>query len=846
MRTRPLSLLFLAALAAVSLLLYLFPDRRPDPYGSRDGQTVCVQGSVSRKEKRITYTGEEVTLLYLTPDARPYERMEIRLAAGGAEPLTGQQAEVRGRLSCFAEATNPGVFDSRRHYALRGTACRLYDAQVLSVSGSGNAYREGLYRLRCTFAARLEEAFSAEDAALLKAMLLGDSSALDAETKRLYRMSGILHLLCVSGIHCALVGTTLFSLLKRLRVPRWLSSVLCCFVVYSYGLMCGMAVSALRAVCMFSLKLLAERLGRSYDMVSAMSLVGLLLLAEEPRYAQDSGFLMSFCTIAALGLMLPALFPHAGEREERTRLSRRVKVQGIFPTGRRVFGNRRTGGPAKYGGGCVMTEKILFGARAGISVLIFTLPVQMCCYHLVPLSGLLLNILLVPMMSVLMPAGMGVMLLAGVLPPLAALLSFVPHLMLRLVSLLSGTLASLPFLTWYAGAPAARQVILYYALLAVFLLRKPATGAERIPAAHLLPVIALAVLSLRSAPALQLTMLDVGQGDAIVVRQGEVNLLIDGGSTSVSGVGTYRLLPFLQHEGVRHLDAVFISHEDEDHISGVIELLEDTAAGGVSVGHLYLPDIGRGEVAGIRRTQAGKDTDAAAADGTAGATGSASASGNGGTPVADTGGTTGGVASVAGNSGKADGGMGGQHDADYAGIDAYEELVHCAMRRGIPVSFLHTGQTLQAGDLVLRCLGPSAEGAAARAESANEHSMILHLQYGAFSALFTGDVEGAGLTELNAVLASLPAELRRVDVLKVAHHGSRFTTDETFLSLLDARVALISCGRANRYGHPHAELLERLAADGARIYTTPESGAITVRTATDGASFTVEPYLQPE
>ena len=169
-----------------------------------------------------------------------------------------------------------------------------------------------------------------------------------------------------------------------------------------------------------------------------------------------------------------------------------------------------------------------------------------------------------------------------------------------------------------------------------------------------------------------------------------------------------------------------------------------------------------------------------------------------------------------------------------------------ARRRGIPVSFLHTGQALQAGDLVLRCLGPSAEGAAARAESANEHSMILHLQYGAFSALFTGDVEGEGLTELNAVLASLPEKLRTVDMLKVAHHGSRFTTDETFLSLLDARIALISCGRANRYGHPHAELLERLAADGSSIYTTPESGAITVRAAADGSSFTVEPYLQPE
>ena len=300
---------------------------------------------------------------------------------------------------------------------------------------------------------------------------------------------------------------------------------------------------------------------------------------------------------------------------------------------------------------------------------------------------------------------------------------------------------------------------------------------------------------------MQLTMLDVGQGDALLLRQEGVTLLIDGGSSTVSGVGTYRLLPYLQHEGIRRLDAVFVSHDDEDHISGICELLEDTAAGGVEIGHLYLPDIGR-------------DT----------SDNGSAASVPAGTSAVSDGAQTGSDAAVA-----------GARRQDVPAVDGYDQLCALARRRGIPVSYLHAGQQLHAGELTLRCLGPAENGSAVTSGNANAHSMILHLEYGAFSALFTGDVEAEGLTELNALLAALPEKMRSVDVLKVAHHGSRFTTDEDFLSQIDARLALISSGRNNRYGHPHAEVLERLAEDGSRIFNTADCGALTLTVSPDGS-----------
>ena len=110
----------------------------------------------------------------------------------------------------------------------------------------------------------------------------------------------------------------------------------------------------------------------------------------------------------------------------------------------------------------------------------------------------------------------------------------------------------------------------------------------------------------------------------------------------------------------------------------------------------------------------------------------------------------------------------------------------------------------------------------------NAYSTVMYLTYRNFTALFTGDLEGEGEKLVKEKLPDiLPA--RGITLLKVAHHGSKNSTDEAFLQAVNPQIALISSGRNNRYGHPHEELLERLEDCGCLIYRTQESGAITVR-----------------
>ena len=114
--------------------------------------------------------------------------------------------------------------------------------------------------------------------------------------------------------------------------------------------------------------------------------------------------------------------------------------------------------------------------------------------------------------------------------------------------------------------------------------------------------------------------------------------------------------------------------------------------------------------------------------------------------------------------------------------------------------------------------------------------MVLLLQYGKFRMLFTGDLEGTAEQRLAASEENLSA-----DVLKVGHHGSKNATSGEFLAQVSPRIAVISCGENNSYGHPAPETVERLQNAGSRILQTPQSGAVMIES--DGKTYSVETYL---
>ena len=162
-------------------------------------------------------------------------------------------------------------------------------------------------------------------------------------------------------------------------------------------------------------------------------------------------------------------------------------------------------------------------------------------------------------------------------------------------------------------------------------------------------------------------------------------------------------------------------------------------------------------------------------------------------------------------------------------------LPELAKRAGVEVIFAGAGDSLSFGETEMRFLAPLEN---ALGEDVNEDGLVMELRYGAFRGLFTGDIGEETEKELLA-----EGVLPDVDFLKVAHHGSRYSTCKEFLEAVEPELAVLSCSDSNTYGHPSPETVKRLEESGARIAYTMKSGTVTVYT--DGEMLRAEGFLLP-
>ena len=913
MRKRPLSV---GCLVVVILICIVTSLSRKEPWNcpELEGQTVIVQGRVYQKEVK-TQGGQDKTVVYLKQvsfagdnpvegqsvvqeeaaegqllvqkevaerqllvqeeaaekqllvqgkcaekpaDTKATENILCYLREGVPEPEIGSLVILKGTLKNFQQPTNPGQFNAPFYYQILRISFRLNQAEIQVKSDRFYKIAEGLYQLRRKAGSKVDALLPEQEASVMKTMLLGEKGILDEEIKGLYQRNGIAHILAISGLHISMIGMGLYQLLRRAGLKIKLSAILASMIIVLYGMMTGFAVSAIRAIAMFLLQMLAQILGRTYDRITALAVAAVLVLVEQPLYLFHSGFQFSFLCVLGISLILP------------------------------VLGNVRKG-------------KKLF---EGIALMAVTLPVYLGAFYQIPVYSMFLNFIVLPMMSILMGAGIVMILAAFLCMPLAIPAAWLITGILMVYERLGLFTEQLPHHYWTPGCPAKWQLAVYVAILIIIavlgrtkrkavlyqkdcihkdcihrrgscakgilqedmrrheVLQYEKSQYERSQhgmAQHNIPryevsqceipqyemqnkrirriachggkwistygipvgicwgflLLGVVILTWRFRPELQVTFLDVGQGDCIFLQTEDgASYLTDGGSSSVSKVGKYRMIPFLKYQGASQIKAVFVSHADSDHYNGIAELLEQAELEGIRVENLVLTDI-----------------------------------------------------------------------ADECRSEGYEELVELAGQNGITVQFLHEGQQLRDDELLFQCLHPSK---GYRAEDLNETSMVLLVTYREFSMLLTGDVQGAGeehltqelqdwkepgVTQMQDVIRisgeeeSMEEESiedERIEeqieekrpqnkmganhteteltILKVAHHGSKNSTSEEFLKAANPKLAIISCGEGNRYGHPHEETLERLDKVDVPWFCTKDYGAITV-TVDDKSRVQVRGYI---
>ena len=483
----------------------------------------------------------------------------------------GMHVRLEGMLVLPELPRNPGQFNRRIYESGKKIDFYLENPTVLEVKEQRSGVREVVEIWKTEMMNRCKKIYPDAEAGILEAMLFGEKRELSGDIKELYQAAGISHVLVISGLHISLLALAVAGILRRLGFPMPIWVILSVGVLAGYGILIGQPTTAVRALLMFFVLQGARLLGRSYDLLSALAFAGILMLLDNPDLILDGGCRLSFCAVIGVGWYVSEknkIFRSIGEKEKRK--------------------NRGKGGKGSSAGA------ILENIRAGWYLWLFTLPVMLDTFYQVSVVGILWNLVAIPLLPVIIASGGLGVVLAGWNIFLGSLAGSPAYGMLQLYQEIGNISEKLPVGMWTPGQPSKPVIAGYY--LVIFLLvlvEKQLIKREKrwkiFPGMELCSMLLL--LLLMAHPWQQrekITFLDVGQGDASLLQSGGQTLLLDGGSTSQKNVGTYVILPYIKQQGISCLEAVVLTHTDQDHINGVTEVLEEGKKGWLTVkNHMY-------------------------------------------------------------------------------------------------------------------------------------------------------------------------------------------------------------------------------------------------------------------
>ena len=656
--------------------------------------------------------------------------------------LYGRKISCTGSFEAFDGELNPGQFDANAYYKNEGYT-GILDAKDIRIVKEEESFSPDIYlhRLNLAISDKYKKILGDKNAGSLSAMVLGDKRGLDEEIKELYQENSISHLLSISGLHISLLGGAVFLFLRRLKVSFRFPLIASSIILIIYGAFTGFSVSTSRAVIMMSVLFISFVIGKSYDLPSGLALAALILIVINHRAIYQSGFLLSFFAVIGIFYIMPELLY--------------IFKVDIYHKKGIIKG----------------LHLLLASIISSISILLATLPIVLNNFYEVSLTGIILNIIVIPLMSLVVITGLLGGFVALVSETMGSFILGITHYILNLYTLLCRIGDRLTCLRLIIGKPDKWQIVMYYIILVTvfyFLalkrrenkleslknnLSKDYNTSKRIAITGLMTFTSFLIIAYKPRE-FSINMLDIGQGDCFVVNDGNNDIYIsDCGSTTVQNVGKTRLLPFLKSKGWGKVDTIFISHMDKDHVNGVNDLLKCAE---ITIGRIII-----------------------------------SAS----------------------------------YKSDKLNCAELEELKELAKMRDIKLFYMKKGDEIVGKDISFRCIYPTGEE---DIEDQNEASIVMRMDYKGLSMLFTGDI--AGSTE-EKIIDSTGKDILDCDILKVCHHGSKNSSTDDFLKKVSPKLYLISCGLMNRYGHPHRDALSRMTGEGGRILRTDHMGGTQIKLA---------------
>ena len=709
----------------------------------------------------------------LEPDARVQVTAYAR--EGQAPPALryGQRVEFEARVRRPRNFGNPGAFDYARYLARRDiywTASMSAGAEVTVLPGQcGSRFQAAIVGLRVMALDRLAQLYKGKpyETGMMQAIMIGETYQMQRVWTEQFRNTGTYHAIVISGTHTVVLAAFLMLVLRLCFVRREAALFFTSALLWLYALVTGWGSPCVRCAAGFTLFAVASYFARQRRTLNILAAVAIGFLVLDPEQMFEASFQLTFLAVGFIGAFATPLL-------ERTAYSRARALADLPDTGRdlhlapaaaqfrvemRLLAETvRIWTRLPERASClaigIPTRVLLYAFQLAVvsAIVQLGLALPMVVYfHRIGFSGVSANTIVVPLMCAVIPVGFiaiftgwawvakaaGWLLAASHVavdwhmhlepnwripdPPLWLGIAIGAGLILAIVAGRAGRL-------WFTAAAGALAV-----LLALLLWHPFAPEIAR--------------------NELEMTVVDVGQGDSILLAFPDGKLmLVDGGGIPTFGrrapsqmdIGEDVVSPYLWDRSIARIDVMVCTHAHADHIGGLPALLANFHA---------------------KELWTGANSE----------------------------------------------------------NPAWDALRERARRDGVRIVPLHRGQRFNYGGAELEVLAPSLDYVPKEAPHNND-SLAFRVTFGRHSFLLSGDIE-------RQIEAELIAEglVRKTDVLKVPHHGSKTSSTAAFLDLLRPAFAVMSAGFENSYGHPHAEVLERYEERQACVLRTDLDGLVTVR-----------------
>ena len=658
-----------------------------------------------------TVDGEKISLSYpIKSEAeKRYLQQQFRL---------GLVCKMNGELQRPHVNRNENGFNYQRYLQYQGIhwqfkmdhmpleACRISEQNLINK----------VKIIRLNGLRHLEESFPPEASSFAAALLFGESDWIEEDILDAYKALSLVHILAISGLHVGIITAGLYYLFIRFGCTIERAKIILIILLPVYCLVAGGAPSVIRASMMVII-FLSLSLGKIR--ISSVSLLGyifLFLLFINPPYLFHVGFQLSFFITFAL------LMSH--------------KILGEM----------------KHPGSLWQSFLVTIICQ------LCSMPIILYYFHEFSLWGFLLNILYIPLYTiVLLPATFITFLLSVSSFPFANSAITLLENLFHVVNRFAVVLAELPYSSLAFGKPSFFFVCLLTMFITLFFYfwEKQDKKYMYICSSCLLIALFLFYHKVSLSPDGEVTFIDVGQGDSILIKQpfGKGVYLIDTGGVmnfdreewekrrTKFDPGANIVVPLLKSKGIRKIDILVLTHNDQDHIGGGEAILE-----AIHVEKILISEALK---------------------------------------------------------------------------EGFEEtlLWKKAVQKQIPIMYGKRGQGWQSGGDRFQIIHPNEFTV-----DANESSLVLFATINGVKWLFTGDVGERGEKEIIEKFPNL-----HVDILKVGHHGSKTSSSEALLEAVNARIAVISAGVNNRYGHPHQEVLDALQSNSMTVLRTDLHGDISYK-----------------